>query len=122
LSQRRDSLKKRTLEQRQTARSLLASGDSAGAASAVERALYMAIEAATGLRARGIVRGELAHELTKVGLATADAETAVHVFDACDMARFTEGASVQLKEILERADSLTQALCRSALAKPRGSA
>jgi hypothetical protein len=122
LSQRRDSLKRRTLEQLQTARSLLASGDSAGAASAVERALYIAIEAATGLRARGIVRGELAHELTHVGLTTPDADTAVAVFDACDMARFTEGASVQLKEILERADSLTQALCRTALGRSRGRA
>ena len=117
-SQRRDSLKRRIDEQLQTAHSLLGAGDTAGAASAVERALYIAIEAATGLRARGIVRHELAGALARAGMAASDAETAVSLFDACDAARFTTEASVQLTEILARADSLTNSLSRTAQAKP----
>jgi len=118
-SQRRDSVKRRALEQLATAHAHLAHGEAAAAASAVERALYIAVEAATGFRARGTVRGALARELGKAGLTPAQADIAVQVFDACDLARFTNEASVQLTEVLERADSLVQELCRVAQTKPR---
>jgi len=107
------------LEQLATAREHLANGEAAGAASAVERALYIAIEAATGFRARGTLRGELTRELGKAGLTSTQADVAVLVFDACDLARFTNEASVQLTEVLGSADSLVQELCRAAQTKPR---
>ncbi len=57
---RRSSAKRRTQEQLAACRQILASGDAPAAASGLERALVLAIESATTLRARGIVRGELA--------------------------------------------------------------
>lgn len=113
-SQRRDSVKRRTLEQLRAARKLFSSDDAAGAASALERALLMAIEAATGLRARGIIRHELAESLAATGLASNEAGLVVLILDACDTVRFTGGSSSQLLEPLQRAESLVQDLCRRA--------
>jgi hypothetical protein len=114
MSQRRDSIRRRTMEQLSLAKVLLSSGDSAGAASALERALLMAIEAATGLRARGIIRDALVVKLTRVGLTSSDAEKILHALDACDAVRFTGGSSNVLVEPLELADPLVEDLCRRA--------
>lgn len=114
LSQRRDSVQRRTLQQLSLAKGLLSSGDSAGAASALERSLLMAIEAATGLRARGIIRDALVANLTIVGLTSIEAETIHRGLDACDAVRFTGGTSNVLVEPLELAGPLVEELCRRA--------
>jgi hypothetical protein len=121
-SQRRGSVKRRAHEQLRTACDLLARGECAAAASAIERALYVAIEAATGLRARGIVRHELTRELVNGGLTQSASELAVRVFDACDSVRFTNQSSAQLDEVLDPAQALVLDLCQQAAqaAKKRG--
>jgi hypothetical protein len=113
-SQRRDSVKRRTVQQLRVARELLSHGDAAGAASALERSLHMAIEAATNLRARGIIRNQLLQSLTTAGLTQSEAEQAVVSFDACDAVRFTGGPESQLIEPLARADSFVEELSRRA--------
>ena len=119
-SQRRDSAKRRILEQIRTAKALLARDDAAGAAGALERALHMAIEAATGLRARGIVRNQLSQALIEAGLAPDASEVAVDIFDACDAVRFTSESSTRLVDILQRAESLVQQLSSQAKRAGRG--
>ena len=114
LSRRRDSVRRRTLEQFRTARELLADRDPAGAASAIERALHMAIEAATGRRARGIVRNRLAQELIDAGLTPNASELVVLVLDTCDSVRFTNDNPAKLVDLLEQAASLVNDLCRRA--------
>ncbi len=110
-SQRRDSVKRRTLEQLQVARGLLANDDAAGAATAIERALLTAIEAATGLKARGIIRDELNGSLIAAGLSASESELTVSALDACDTVRFTGGAPSLLSEQLERVESFVEDLC-----------
>ena len=110
LSQRRDSVKRRTLEQIRSAKERLARDDAAGAASSLERALHMAIEAATGLRARGIVRSELSQALIEAGLAPDAAEFTVGVLDTCDAVRFTSESSAGLSDALPRVETLVQDL------------
>lgn len=113
-SQRRDSVKRRTLEQLRLARELMSNGDAAAAASALERCWVMALTAATNLRPRGIVRHQLMQSLTEAGLTQREAEQAVMTFDACDAVRFTGGPSSQLVEPLARTESFVEELCRRA--------
>jgi hypothetical protein len=113
-SRRRDSVKRRTLEQLQVARDLLAIDDAAGAATAIERALLTAIEAATGLKARGIIRDELSGSLVAAGLSASESELTVSMLDACDTVRFTGGVKGLLSEPLDQVESFVQDLCRRA--------
>ena len=110
-SQRRDSVKRRTLDQLKIARELLATENAAGAASALERAMHMAIETGTGLKARGIGRHELSESLTGAGLSSSEAEQVVSTFDTCDAVRFTGGSPNQLVECLRHAEHLVRELC-----------
>jgi hypothetical protein len=113
-SRRRDSVKRRTLEQLQVARDLLAHDDAAGAATAIERALLTAIEAGTGIKARGIIRHELGRTLNAAGLSPSESELTVSMLDACDTVRFTGGAKGLLSEPLDQVESFIQDLCRRA--------
>jgi hypothetical protein len=58
-------------------------------ASAVERALFLGIEACTGLRARALLREDLVRALTKAGLSEDLRARTLSLLDACESARFT---------------------------------
>jgi len=116
LARQRASVKRRTQEQLAACRQILASGDAPAAASALERALVIAIESATAIRARGIVRDELASHLTKAGISQTDAEAAVAILDVCDAIRFTGGEPQQLATAIDRAQPLIDGLCRRSAA------
>jgi hypothetical protein len=58
-------------------------------ASAVERALFLGIEARTGLRARAFLREDLARALTEAGLGEDLRRKTLALLDACEAARFT---------------------------------
>jgi hypothetical protein len=62
-------------------------------AGAVERALFRAIEAGTGLKARALLRTELEGALLAAGVPSATVESTFSLLDACEALRFTEGAS-----------------------------
>lgn len=109
---RRSSAKRRTQEQLAACRQILASGDAPAAASGLERALVLAIESATTLRARGIVRGELASHLVKAGVAPDDATAVVGILDTCDAVRFTGADPQLLAGAIDRAQPLIDDLCR----------
>lgn len=63
-------------------------GDERAAAAAVERAIVLAIEGATGLKARGVLKESLASELTAKGVPEKVAARASEALAACDAARF----------------------------------
>lgn len=90
----------------------------AATATAVERALFFAIEAGTQIRGRGLLRSELGPALVAAGVPAEISERAVALLDACEDARFT-GKSGELapKALLSRARELV-----SQLAKKRRSA
>lgn len=62
-------------------------------ASAVERALFRAIEAGTGLKARAFLRDELTQALGEAGVPSAVTNDTLSLLDACETLRFTEGTS-----------------------------
>ena len=91
--------------------------DSAKAAALVERALFLAIEAGTGLRARALLRSELRAALERAGVPADRATAVVALLDDCETARFTADTSgASPNDWVARAEPLTRALLRQ---KPR---
>jgi hypothetical protein len=82
-------------------------------AAAVERALFLAIEAGTGIRARALLKDDLKAALGNAGIEPATIERTVALLDACEAARFT-GKSAELppKELCARAHGLVGELSR----------
>ncbi|MEZ4300231.1 MAG: BatD family protein [Polyangiaceae bacterium] len=70
------------------ARKLEKSGDHRGAAAAIERAVILAIEDATAIKARGVLKEDLPRELQDNGVAEDIARRAADLLSACDLARF----------------------------------
>ncbi|HEX6272737.1 MAG TPA: BatD family protein, partial [Polyangiaceae bacterium] len=67
-------------------------GRSRETAGAVERALFRAIEAGTGLKARAFLRAELDAALGAAGIEKSTVSEALALLDACETLRFTDGA------------------------------
>jgi hypothetical protein len=70
-------------------------GSAAGSARAAERALFLGIEKSTGLRARGVLKSELAAALSKAGVEGKVAERTAALLGRCDELRFA-GEAVEL--------------------------
>ncbi len=80
------------------------SGDTAGAASSYERAIYEAIEGATGVKGRGLLLDELPAHLQDHGLDSARAEKLAQLLEALQTLRFTgQGDAVALGDECEAA-------------------
>ncbi|MFO0591280.1 MAG: BatD family protein [Polyangiaceae bacterium] len=86
------------------ARKAKSSRDERAAAAAIERAIVIAIEGATGLKARGVLKEALAPELIGKGIKKPVAERAAATLSACDSARFDPLAAADLT--VEDAESL----------------
>ncbi len=78
----------------------------------LERALFLAIEAGPGLRARALLRSELAPALERAGCAPSDAREVVALLDQCETARFTGAANGNGSELSSKGERLVQALLR----------
>jgi hypothetical protein len=78
-----------SLEALRAADEAAARDEVATTASAVERALFLGIEASTGLRARAFLREDLTRALTDAGLPEALRQRTLSLLDACENARFT---------------------------------
>ncbi len=83
----------------------------------MERALFLAIEAGTGLRARALLRSEPVAALERAGVPADRATAVVALLDDCETARFTADTSASSpNDWVARAEPLTRALLRQ---KPR---
>lgn len=100
------------------ARRALANGDETRAAAETERALFSAIEAATQVKARGILREQLVQNLTSHGLASDTAERATSLLALAEAARFTGAAQGSFGEAeLDEGTRLVRELSRLGKAK-----
>ncbi len=82
----------------------LAKTDTPGSVNAVERAVFLAIELKLGLKARAILKAELASALTDRGLPAARAQALAAILEDCDALRFVGAASgVAPAELAQRA-------------------
>lgn len=88
-------------------------GDAAKSASAAERALFLAIERATGLKARGVLKVELASALAEANVPAAVGSQAAELLGYCDELRFA-GTNADLS----RFGSEVRAVCQT-LGQPR---
>jgi hypothetical protein len=83
------------------------------AAGAVERALFRAIEAGTGLKARALLRTELEGSLESAGIPRKTVGETLALLDACETLRFTEAAGQTSPQALaDKARALTGELAR----------
>lgn len=99
------------------------SGDAAGSASALERAVFTAIEGACGLKARAVLRNELGATLEERGLAPELSGEVLEVLEGCDALRFLGGSDDVAPEALRmRAAELVRKLSRANHRRPRGRA
>jgi hypothetical protein len=82
----------------------------------VERALHFAIEAATGLKGRGVLRSELVTAMSARGASTELAERAVALLAAIENARFVPGDENSAADLANRAEGVVRELLRGARA------
>jgi hypothetical protein len=109
LSERRGSLTS-ALEQALAQLAAAArAGEAASVAGAAERALFLAIERATGLKARGVLKTALADTLVQAELPRDAAELATRLLGHCDELRFA-GAAVDLASFSAEVRALCQRL------------
>ncbi|HXK19965.1 MAG TPA: BatD family protein [Polyangiaceae bacterium] len=84
-------------------------GDATGSAGPAERALFIAIERATGLKARGVLKAELASALARAEVQSDVAERAARLLDDCDQLRFA-GEAVELLSFAAEVREICQKL------------
>jgi hypothetical protein len=99
------------------AREALAGPELGPVASAAERAVYNAIEWATGIKARALLRSDLARELGQAGLAPELANRVGELLDACNQLRFGNADRGRAEALIADVDALVKQLVR----RPRGS-
>lgn len=93
------------------ARAAEKAGDMKGVAAAVERAVHAHIEDATGLKSRGVMRGELVSELEELGVPTDAATEASSILEACEGLRFAPSVDADaMAGLLKRASALFKSL------------
>jgi hypothetical protein len=110
-SSRRATPERRANAELELAKTHARSGDLPATSAAVERAVHLSIESATGLKARGVLRSELAKELVSRGLSPHTAEQVVALLETTETARFVHGQSPsQAADVLARAEALLPAL------------
>jgi len=82
-------------------------------AAAIERALFLAIEAGTGIRARALLKSDLKSALAEAGVGADAIQRALLLLDACESARFTGKAGEHPpKELVAQARGVVAALAR----------
>jgi hypothetical protein len=82
-------------------------------AAAIERALFLAIEAGTGIRARALLKSDLKSALGDAGVPAGTIERALALLDACESARFTGKAGEHPpKELVAQARGVVAELAR----------
>src|SRR5262249_2183288 len=77
------------------ARAAEKAGDVKALAAALERAVHLAVEGATGLKSRGVLLADLTDELVEHGLPSQLAEQATTALSACEAVRFDPSPTAQ---------------------------
>jgi HEPN domain-containing protein len=103
---------RRSAEELERARSDAQRGDLRATAAGVERAVHLAIEGATGLKARGVLRRDLASALSQRGLPDDVARELSNLLEATENARFLPASEAQAQDLIVRADNALKALSR----------
>lgn len=111
LRARRETPSEKALQEVLTARAAERRGDFLAAASAIERAVHLAIEAASGLKSRAVLRSELASVLREHGFSEELANSAVALLQETENTRFI-GATSSAPELGSRAETFVRSALR----------
>lgn len=114
--QRRNSLGNRVSDELKQVDALQSQGDLDGALVALERTVFLAIEHATQLKARGVLRERLAETLTQVGLTSELAAQLVGLLGDLEALRFARNGD--LASLVARAKTLIGRLPQPQRVKP----
>lgn len=114
LALRRDDQQHRAARALRDAEAALREGNEAAATSATERAIFLGIEGATGLKARGILKSELEGRLRGVGLESGLAAQLVALLTDLDAARFKGDAGASARGLVSRGSDCLSRLRRIA--------
>jgi hypothetical protein len=88
-------------------------GDAKAAAAAVERAVHLAVEGATGLKSRGVLLADLPDELAKARVPAPLVDAIVSALSTCEAVRFDpDPKSTETRELLARARAVVADLGR----------
>ena len=113
LKARKDTPTRRAARELDEARRAALAGDLGLTSAALERALHHAIEGATSVKGRGLLRSELGAALYARGLSREIADEVVALLQATETARFVEGEAVeQASDLVERGARALDALKR----------
>lgn len=107
--EQRDTPREHALREIAAAREAATRGDRSGTTSAVERAVHLALEAATGIKSRGVLRSELTRALADRGFPEDLAKEAVALLETTENARFVGEAGLDVAELAGRAGTFVQA-------------
>ena len=119
-SRRRDP-KKVVLRLLREARDLDKAGQAEQAVARVEKAILSAVELATGLKARGVLRSELAQQLGARGVGQSLALQIAELLERCEQLRFTHGHEQPTSSLVSEGDSTARSLLRIRLSEEKSS-
>jgi hypothetical protein len=119
LRERRTAATARASQALSEARAAAARGDHPSAAGGAERAVFNAIESATELRPRAVLKEQLPRELEAHGIPSELASETAKVLQACDDLRFAGGSDEAATQLVERAAALVSALNKAGGARRR---
>jgi hypothetical protein len=109
----RETPARRAMSELLAAKAHSQAGDLPSTSAACERALHFALEGATGLKARGLLRSELAAALEARGIAANTAKQVVGTLEVLELSRFVQGqAESEASALFARSEALVQSLLR----------
>jgi hypothetical protein len=118
LARQRDDVQSQAARALEAARKASAKGDGKLALGEVERALFLSVQGATGLKARGMLRHELADKLGQLGFNEQQVSELAKLLEHCETTRFAGAdANANATELVERARKLCSQLARHARVK-----
>lgn len=100
------------------ARQALAAAELRRVASSAERAIYTAIEWATGLRVRAVLRSDLERTLQGAGLSSELSARAALLLDQCGQLRLGEADGAGAAALIREVEALVKQLVRRPAARP----
>jgi hypothetical protein len=113
---RRSALSERTQNELNRAKQLIAERDDDGTVSALERAIFLGVEAATSVKARAVLRESLTETLTHAGLDTTASRAVVTLLHDLETWRFARRGDVQ--ELMARTRQVVGSLLQRAASRP----
>jgi hypothetical protein len=120
-AERKNSFEARIAEQLREARARLEK-EPAAAASALERALYLAIEARFQIKGRGVLRSDLARMLGAAGVPADLCERITQCLETCDSVRFAPLAAATLAELHRNVQQIVEQLRSTPSVRPHTNA